>query len=31
VVLGSADRMDWAALEQVGPIRKLSMEEVFGY
>ncbi len=31
VVLGSADRMDWAALEQVGPVRKLSMEEVFGY
>lgn len=31
VVLGSADRMDWAALEKVGPVRKLSMEEVFGY
>lgn len=31
LVLGSSDRMDWKALEQVGPVRQLSMEEVFGY
>jgi predicted Zn-dependent peptidase len=31
LVLGSRERMDWKALEQVGPVRELTMEEVFGY
>ena len=31
VVLGSADTMDWGTLDKIGPVRKLSLEEVFGY
>jgi predicted Zn-dependent peptidase len=31
MVLGSRERIDWAALEKIGPVRELRMEELFGY
>lgn len=31
LVIGKADKMDMAALERLGPVTKLGLEEIFGY